>query len=55
MIFGVLARKVFKLTGKTKVLAEIVVAAVEIGLLVTFGWVTYPVEAIAVKAITYTT
>lgn len=52
MFLGFIATKAFKLKGKMKVFAEIVVGALEMGLMVTLGWAIYPAEAIALQAMT---
>jgi hypothetical protein len=50
MILGMLAAAVFKLKGRAKTVVEIIVGAMEVGLLLTLGLAAYPAEAIAVKA-----
>lgn len=50
MILGMLTAKLFGLTGKAKLVTEIAVGALEVGLLITVGAVAYPVEVIAIKA-----
>ena len=52
MILGSLAARMFGLTGKSKIITEILVGAMEIGLLLTLGIAAYPAEAIAIKAAT---
>ena len=54
MILGSLTAKMFGFKGKAKIVTEIVVGAVEVGVVLVLGLAAYPAEAIALNAATMT-